>query len=68
MSIFIKKHLLKIIGILTGGIAGFAYYYFVGCATGACPLKSNPYLMTTYGALLGYLVFDMFKTKKDEAN
>ena len=68
MKEFIIKHLFRIIGIIVGGIGGFSYYYFVGCATGACPLKSNPYLMTAYGALLGYLVFDMFKTKKNETN
>lgn len=68
MTAYIKKHLLKIIGILIGGASGYAYYFFIGCSTGACPLKSNPYLMTVYGALLGYLVFDMFKTKKNEAN
>lgn len=68
MIVFIKKYFLKITGILIGGASGFAYYYFVGCATGACPLKSNPYLMTAYGALLGYLVFDMFKKKKNGTN
>ena len=65
MKEFIKKHNLKIIGIIVGGIAGFAYYYFVGCASGTCPITSNPYMTTGYGALLGYLLFDMFKTKEN---
>lgn len=43
-------------GVLLGGLAGFGYYYFIGCATGTCPLQSNPYIMTGYGILLG-LVF-----------
>lgn len=65
MNEFIKKHFLKIIGIIVGGIAGFAYYHFVGCASGTCPITSNPYMTTGYGALLGYLLFDMFKTKEN---
>jgi len=65
---FIKKHLLKIIGVAIGALAGFAYYYYVGCASGACPITSNPYITIAYGALLGYLFFDMFKKKENEAN
>lgn len=64
MNKFIKKHLLKIAGILVGGIAGFGYYYFVGCASGTCPITSNPYISVLYGSLLGYLLFDMFKMKE----
>ena len=35
---------------------GFAYYYFVGCASGTCPITSNPYVSTAYGALVGLLL------------
>jgi hypothetical protein len=66
MKEFIKKHLLKIIGIFIGGIAGFAYYHFVGCASGTCPITSNPYITICYGSLLGYLILDMFKIKENE--
>jgi hypothetical protein len=68
MNEFIKKNLLKIIGILVGGIGGFAYYYFVGCANGTCPITSNPYISVIYGALMGYLLLDMFKKKENETN
>lgn len=68
MKKFISKHLLKIIGIVAGGIGGFAYYHYVGCASGTCPITSNPYISVAYGALLGYLAFDMFKKKENEAN
>jgi len=33
-----------IIGVCIGGGIGFAYYKFIGCPTGACPLTSNPYI------------------------
>ncbi len=64
---FITKHILKIAGIFTGAIGGYLYYHFIGCNSGACPITSNPYISIIYGALIGYLVFDMFK-KKEKKN
>lgn len=46
---FIKMTL----SILIGGALGYAYYRFVGCASGACPITSNPWISTFYGAFLG---------------
>lgn len=44
-----------LIGVVAGGALGFAYYRFVGCSTGACPLTSNPVISTLYGAGMGLL-------------
>jgi hypothetical protein len=49
-----------IIGIVLGSAAGYAYYRFIGCASGACPLTSNPYISTLYGALMGALFSGAF--------
>jgi len=68
MTEFIKKYILKIIGVLAGSAGGFLYYYFVGCTSGTCPITSNPYISMVYGALLGYLLMDMFKKKEHETN
>jgi hypothetical protein len=45
-----------IIGAVVGGGLGFAYYKFVGCSTGACPLTSHPVISSLYGMVLGALV------------
>ncbi len=45
-----------IIGAALGGAAGYAYYRFVGCSTGACPLTSNPWISTAYGMLVGGMI------------
>ena len=65
---FIIKHYLKIIGAATGAIGGFLYYYFVGCQSGTCPITSNPYISIAYGALMGYLLLDLFKKKEKKTD
>ncbi|HLP05943.1 MAG TPA: DUF6132 family protein [Paludibacter sp.] len=68
MKAFLKKHILKLIGIALGSVAGYAYYHFVGCASGTCPITSNPAISTLYGAILGYLLLDLFKKKEHGTN
>ena len=46
----------KILGIMLGAAAGYGYYYFVGCSSGHCPITSNPWISTAYGAVFGYLI------------
>jgi hypothetical protein len=48
--------------VLLGSIGGFAYYYFIGCASGTCPISSNPYISTAYGALIGVVLTTGRKT------
>ena len=49
-----------------GAAGGFAYYHFVGCASGTCPITSNPFISTAYGALVGLLVVPAAKGGKKE--
>ncbi len=61
-----KAILLTGIGIAIGALAGYAYYFYVACASGTCAITSKPLNSTLYGALMGGLVFNMFvkDTKK----
>ena len=47
----IKKWLKPILFTAGGALVGLAYYYFVGCSTGACPLTSNPFITMAIWAL-----------------
>jgi hypothetical protein len=52
MNIWMKRGLFAALG----AGAGFAYYTFIGCASGTCPITSNPYISTAYGAAVGILL------------
>jgi hypothetical protein len=55
-----KAIIITGIGIILGAIAGYLYYFYVGCASGTCAITSKPINSTLYGALMGGLVFNMF--------
>jgi hypothetical protein len=57
----IKKNILTILGITVGAIGGYLYYHFVGCDSGTCAITSKPLNSTLYGALMGGLLFNIFK-------
>lgn len=50
------------LGVILGMAGGFAYYFFIGCRSGSCPITSNPFSTILYGALLGGILF--YKPKK----
>ena len=76
MKIFLLKYWLKIVGILVGALGGYIYYVKVGCLSGTCPITSDPTNSMLYGALMGFLLFGLFKKnpskelveKKEENN
>lgn len=65
---FFKKNILGILGAALGAVGGYAYYHFIGCSSGSCPITSNPYMSVIFGAVIGYLFLDLFKKseKKNE--
>jgi len=58
------NHKLTFIGGIVGAIAGYLYYYFVGCASGSCSITSQPVNSTIYGALMGGLILSLFQKEK----
>lgn len=58
---FIQKYQLPLLGLLLGGILGYAYYHFIGCNTGSCAITSKPLNSTAYGMMMGYLAFSVFE-------
>jgi hypothetical protein len=43
----------RVLPVLAGGLLGYANYHFIGCSSGSCPIRSNPYLSIAYGAMAG---------------
>lgn len=65
MENFIKKHKLGLIGLVLGGILGYAYYHFIGCNTGTCAITSKPINSSVYGMVMGYLILSTFEKTKE---
>ncbi|PVX49963.1 hypothetical protein C7377_1603 [Balneicella halophila] len=59
-DIFVK-YKLAIIGTIVGAIAGFLYWKYIGCVSGTCPIQTSPFRSTFICALIGGLVFDLFR-------
>lgn len=59
------KYKWIILGVIAGGIAGYCYYAFVGCASGTCAITSSPVISTLYGMLMGGLFLNLFSGKKE---
>lgn len=60
-----KMALYGFIGLL----AGFAYYYFIGCKSGTCAITSNPYISSGYGLGAGMLLgWEVKKKPKEDQN
>lgn len=61
MKKFVNNNWLYLVGATVGAIAGYIYYKQIGCSTGTCMITSKPLNSTVYFAVMGALVFGMFK-------
>ncbi len=52
----VKNLLHSVLFTLGGMLAGVAYYYFAGCASGLCPITANPVRTMIYAGIMGWLL------------
>ena len=62
MNNLIKRFGWIAVGVVAGALVGWLYWYYIGCENGMCTIKSSPFNMTIYGAVMGGLVFDLIKS------
>lgn len=67
MKSVIKTYKLTIIGVILGAMGGFFYWKYVGCLTGTCPLKSNPYFSVIYWGIGGGFFLSLFNKNTPSA-
>ncbi len=67
MKKFVNKYWLVMVGVMLGTIAGYLYWSFVGCFSGTCAITSNPFNSSIYGAVMGGLLFSLFRKDKKES-
>jgi len=60
-----RGYIITGIGMIVGLIAGYGYYFYVGCTSGTCAITSKPLNSTLYGGLMGGLLFNVFVKEKN---
>jgi hypothetical protein len=66
MKNIVIKYKFELIGIVLGAIAGWCYWFFVGCASGTCAITSSPVNSSLYGAMMGGILAGIFKKEEKE--
>lgn len=61
MKKWFKNNSLLLVGAVAGALTGYLYWKFVGCSSGTCAITSKPLNSTLYFAVLGMLVYSLFK-------
>lgn len=65
MKNWVLNNKLLITGVILGSIGGYLYWQQIGCSSGTCAITSKWHNTTAYGALMGGLVFSIFKKEKN---
>ena len=58
------QHWLVLLGVVIGALGGYLYWLFIGCSSGSCPITSSPLLSSLWGAVMGGLLFSIFKREE----
>ena len=51
-----EKWIITGVTLVLGGVGGYAYWFFIGCNSGTCPITSSPVNSTAYGLMMGFLL------------
>lgn len=68
MKSWVLNNKLLIAGVILGAAGGYMYWQQIGCSSGSCAITSKWPNSTAYGALMGGLLFSMFKKEKNANN
>ena len=60
-----QKYWKQVLFTFIGAGLGFAYWKFIGCNSGTCPLTSNWHTTTLFGGLIGMLAVPGRKNDTD---
>ncbi len=52
----LKRVILLSLGLAMGALAGYAYWFFIGCNQGSCLITSRASNSTLYGLVMGGLL------------
>ncbi|SBW01602.1 DUF6132 family protein [uncultured Dysgonomonas sp.] len=64
----LKRNWTYVVGAASGSVTGYLYWYFIGCSSGTCPITASPVNSIIWGAVMGGLLFSLFKkeTKNEQ--
>ena len=68
MRSMVQKYWRHAVFTLVGAGVGFAYWKFVGCTSGTCPLTSNWHTSALLGGLIGMLAVSGGNDKKNKSD
>jgi phage shock protein E len=64
---WLGRHKWEVFGLAMGAVAGWSYWYFIGCASGSCPITSQPLNSSLYGSALGWLAGGLIRGDKENS-
>jgi hypothetical protein len=64
MKKWAKTNRRTLIGVVAGALAGWTYWYFIGCASGNCAITSSWKISMVYFAIGGGLLGSSFTPKQ----
>lgn len=60
-----RKNWMYLIAVGIGGLGGYLYWVTIGCSSGTCPITASPVRSVVWGAIMGVLIFNIFKKRNE---